>query len=239
MRDLYKDVIGIVGGMGSFATSDFFRRLIEAFPAEKEWDRPRIVIDNNCAMPSRVRAIIYKEERPKLVSLLTESVINLNNMGCTKIILACNTSHVFLDEIYEEYEKRTGKRDCNILNMIEVITESLQSKGVKKVALMATEGTIDSQIYNKYLSKYRIEIIPPKNEDYIEYRYLIECVKQNKISDEALKRFISCASNLGSEDVILGCTEFPVYLRYINEVPNINLHDPLHYLILKLKKEMV
>ena len=55
--------------MGSFATCDLFRRLIEAFPAEKEWDRPRIVIDNNCTMPSWVRAIIYKEERPKLVEL--------------------------------------------------------------------------------------------------------------------------------------------------------------------------
>ena len=54
-------VVGILGGMGSYATVDFFRRLIEAFPAEKEWDRPRVIIDNNCTMPSRVRAILYHE----------------------------------------------------------------------------------------------------------------------------------------------------------------------------------
>ena len=28
-------VIGIIGGMGSYATIDFFRRLVDAFPAEK------------------------------------------------------------------------------------------------------------------------------------------------------------------------------------------------------------
>ena len=50
-------------------------------------------------MPSRVRAIIYKEERPKLVELLTESVINLRNMGCTKIILAITHPYVFLGDI--------------------------------------------------------------------------------------------------------------------------------------------
>ena len=42
----YTETIGIVGGMGSYATLDFFRRILDAFPAEKEWDRPRIVIDN-------------------------------------------------------------------------------------------------------------------------------------------------------------------------------------------------
>lgn len=39
-------IIGLVGGMGSIATVDYFRRLIDAFPAQKEWDRPRIIIDN-------------------------------------------------------------------------------------------------------------------------------------------------------------------------------------------------
>ena len=37
----YTETIGIVGGMGSYATLDFFRRILDAFPAEKEWDRPR------------------------------------------------------------------------------------------------------------------------------------------------------------------------------------------------------
>lgn len=54
-------VIGIIGGMGSYATIDFFRRLVDAFPAEKEWERPRIIVDNYCTMPSRVRAILYNE----------------------------------------------------------------------------------------------------------------------------------------------------------------------------------
>lgn len=236
---LYKDVIGVVGGMGSYATCDFFRRLIDAFPAEKEWDRPRIIIDNNCTMPSRVRAIIYKEERPRLVSLLTESVINLRKTGCTKIVLVCNTSHVFLDEIYGEYEKRTGSRDCNIINMIEICAEELHKQKITKVALMATEGTIDSGIYNKYLSKYDIEICPPNAKQYTDYRYLIECVKQNAIDDKATEEFLRCASESGSKDVILGCTEFPVYLRYIQKTEGISFIDPLQYLIEKLKKELV
>ena len=59
-------VVGIVGGMGSYATVDFFKRLVDAFPVEKEWDRPRIIIDNKCTMPSRVRALLYGEKREEL-----------------------------------------------------------------------------------------------------------------------------------------------------------------------------
>ena len=50
-------------------------------------------------MPSRVRAILYNENREKLVSDLSSSVSHLLDAGCTHIILACNTSHVFLPDI--------------------------------------------------------------------------------------------------------------------------------------------
>ena len=82
------NALGIVGGMGSYATVDFFRRVIDAFPAEKEWERPRILIDNYCTMPSRVRAILYNERRNELVDDLSSSVKNLLRSGAERIIFA-------------------------------------------------------------------------------------------------------------------------------------------------------
>ena len=54
-------VIGVLGGMGTYATINLFNQYAEMFPAEKEWERPRIIIDNRCTMPSRVRAYLYDE----------------------------------------------------------------------------------------------------------------------------------------------------------------------------------
>lgn len=93
---MYKDVIGVLGGMGSYATLHFFQELLDAFPAEKEWDRPRIIIDNRCTMPSRVLAVLEGIKYDQLVSELCDSVASLLHAGATKIILACNTSHCFL-----------------------------------------------------------------------------------------------------------------------------------------------
>ena len=67
-------VIGIVGGMGSYATVKFFERIVDSFPVEREWERPRIVIDNKCTMPSRVRSILYDENTDLLINELSDSV---------------------------------------------------------------------------------------------------------------------------------------------------------------------
>ena len=39
-------VIGVLGGMGTYATINLFKEYARIFEAEKEWDRPRIIIDN-------------------------------------------------------------------------------------------------------------------------------------------------------------------------------------------------
>ena len=64
--------IGVLGGMGTYATIHLFQQYAEIFEAEKEWDRPRMIIDNRCTMPSRVRAFLYNENVDKLVDEMVE-----------------------------------------------------------------------------------------------------------------------------------------------------------------------
>ena len=95
-------VIGVLGGMGTYATIHLFQQYAEVFEAEKEWDRPRMIIDNRCTMPSRVRAFLYNENVEQLVDEMADSMQRLKDAGCTRILLACNTSHLFLPKIYEK-----------------------------------------------------------------------------------------------------------------------------------------
>ena len=106
-------VIGVVGGMGSYATVDFFRRLVDAFPAEKDWERPRIVIDNYTTIPSRVRAVLYHEREEELMDCLYSSIRNLIDIGANKIIVSCNTAHIFLPRVLERLPE--GKDRISLL----------------------------------------------------------------------------------------------------------------------------
>ena len=78
MKDL---IIGVLGGMGTYATINLFKQYAEVFPAEKEWERPRIIIDNRCTMPSRVRAFLYHENVDELVDEMAASSDGLVKWG--------------------------------------------------------------------------------------------------------------------------------------------------------------
>lgn len=222
---MYQDVIGVLGGMGSFATLHFFEALLKAFPAQKEWDRPRILIDNRCTMPSRVRAVLEGYQYDRLVAELTDSVSSLLKAGATKIILACNTSHCFLPDIYRNVPEAEGK----IVSIIDACCERIAVAGEREVSLIASEGTIQSGVFAKGLAPYGIQVRSPENEQYLMQRELIEAVKQNQITDETIGRFIALVKSFSGEALILGCTEFPVLfsLAPVGAFDGIRIYNPL------------
>lgn len=231
---MYQDVIGVLGGMGSFATAHFFEALLRAFPASKEWDRPRIIIDNRCTMPSRVRAVLEGFQYERLVDELTDSVSSLLHAGATKIVLACNTSHCFLPDIYRNLPEARGK----IVSIIDECCQHIASAGEREVSLIASEGTIQSGVFAKGLAPYGIRVRTPENEQYLAQRELIEAVKQDCISSGTIQRFIDLVKSFSGDALILGCTEFPVLF---SEVPEgsfcgIRFYDPLQCAIESLQK---
>lgn len=232
---MYNDVIGVVGGMGSYATLYFFEVLLKAFPAQKEWDRPRIIIDNRCTMPSRVLAVLEGIKYDQLVAELTDSVQSLLQSGATKIILACNTSHCFLNDIYKNVPDAEGK----IVSIIESCCDEIVSAGEKEVSLIASEGTIQSGVFVDGLKTYGITVCSPENEQYLMQRELIEAVKQDCITDEIVHKFIELVKSFSGDALILGCTEFPVLFSKVPEgvFADIRIYDPLLCAIKVLQRE--
>lgn len=225
-------VIGVLGGMGTYATINLFNEYANVFKAVKEWDRPRIIIDNRCTMPSRVRAYLYNEKVDELVNEMSESMDYLTKAGATKVILACMTSHLFLPKIYEKVPALKGK----VLNLIENSAKVINGDNIKEVYLLGSEGTIDSKIFQNELAKYGITCNVPTEDDYVILRDVIEAVKQNNYTEETKEKFLSLVNR--SKYVILGCTELPIlYNRYIDGIKVEKAYDPLKLALEELKKE--
>lgn len=225
-------VLGILGGMGTYATIHLFKQYAECFSAEKEWDRPRIIIDNRCTMPSRVRAYIYNEKVDLLIEEMTDSIRGLLNCGATRIILDCNTSHLFLPEILRKYPSFSDK----IVDVIKTCSYVVSNAGIKKIYLLASEGTIESGIYQKELGEYGIECVFPVSHEYESIRKCIEAVKQNRYEKETEDLFIDMINRYDS--CILGCTELPVlYERYRKKVLCRNIFDPIQLTLQKIRGE--
>lgn len=226
--------IGVLGGMGTYATIHLFKQYAEIFPAEKEWDRPRIVIDNRCTMPSRVRAFLYNENVDQLVAEMADSMQYLTDVGCNRIILACNTSHLFLPQIYQKVPEIEGK----VVNIIHTCVEKIGEDDIRQVYLLGSEGTIESGIYQNALEKRGIECVVPERSEYGLLRECIEAVKQNKYTDVVEENFLKLLE--GHNNCILGCTELPImYEKYREHISSRNIYDPLLLGLKKIRSEYV
>ena len=228
-------VVGVLGGMGTYATVNMFKKFADVFEAEKEWDRPRIIIDNRCTMPSRVLAFMEGKDKDLLITQMEESLTYLQNGGANRIILACNTSHLFLKDVYVI----NPTLESNIVSIIDACVKTVAAKKeIRSVNLLASEGTIESRVYQEAFDKLGIDCIAPLRQDYKTLRYCIEAVKQNKYSESVKEAFISLFNKEGV--YILGCTELPIlYDRYSESLEGVEVIDPLESALRKIHNEFI
>ena len=226
--------IGVLGGMGTYATIHLFRQYAKIFPAEKEWERPRIIIDNRCTMPSRVRAALYMEKREQLISEMSDSVRNLIKSGCNRIILGCNTAHLFLPDIC----RQVPEAERRLINIIEVCADGLAENKLTEVYLLASEGTIDSGIYQEACMMRGIRCEAPGKEEYTRLRDCIEAVKRDQYN-AAVRIMFSELVHKGRA-CVLGCTELPIlYERYKDLCSDVPVYDPIHMTLARIHREYI
>jgi len=195
---MYKK-LGILGGMGPLATYTLYKNIIDCTPVEKDQDYINMAVLNASYIPDRTAGILHGGESP--LPYLLEELKNLEKIGCDLIAIPCNTSHYFYDELQNACKVK-------ILNMIELTAEKLEKINAAKIFLMATEGTIKTGVYQKYIDKKNIEIIPPAGEEIKEMMRVIYEVKAGKNPDVSkLYEIIEKYQKLGCEKIILGCTE--------------------------------
>ena len=128
---------------------------------------------------------------------------------------------MFLDEV-RAIVPEEGR--C-IVDMIELLASSADSRGVKRAFLLASEGTIASGIYQDRFGGHGIEVAPASEAMQSELREFIETVKQNKVDAAAKKRFTEFVQGLSENNVILGCTELPLLVD--GGIEDVELYDPM------------
>lgn len=198
-----KNFFGILGGMGTLATTNFLVEMNKRYFPENDQDYFNYILMNHADIPDRTEYIL-DPTKPNPVECVIEDVHMLNQLKPEFIIMPCNTIHYFFDDIQKE-------TDIPILNMIDLTVEYISEhyKSVRKVGLFATEGTLQSGIYeNALLEKGYHAVLPERVlQDKINkliYYYIKE--RSNlffPLYYEILKDFQTC----GADIVLLGCTE--------------------------------
>lgn len=207
-------MLGIIGGMGPMASAVFYDMISSKTDASCDQENLDLILLSHAGMPDRTRAILSKDEAQieEVRSKLLADAIFLQNAGCTAIAVTCNTAHYFVNMIEDEL-------DIPFIHLIRETTEAVASKfGAKKVAVLATDGTIKTRLYQDELSKRGVIAFTPKAEvQALVMHEIYECIKSGKPADEEMwKKIEEYVKEEGCEAAVLACTELSVVRKELS-----------------------
>ena len=215
-------MIGIVGGIGSYAGIDLIRKI---------YDLTDVITDQE-HLPVSMLSIPHKVvDRSKFLvgetdinpGLAISEIINtLISNGSSVIGVPCNTAHA---EPIFNLIKASIPESCKLLHLVEEVGLylSIQHPEIKKVGVLGTTGTISTKVYPDVLAKYNIEVIQPSEDiqnifvhpSIYDINYGIKAFS-NPVklkAKENLLKAVTYLSNKGAKAIILGCTEIPLAIQ--------------------------
>jgi aspartate racemase len=202
-------VIGILGGLGPEATLRLFQKILEHTPASKDQDHLRILIDNNPKIPERLPAILGTGSDP--IPMMVASGQALERAGADFIIIPCVSAHYFLSAL----RRKISLPIISMLDEAAVRVKTFKPE-IKKIGLLAAEGTMKVGLFQERLMQEGMETIIPAGRDRLEMQaniFKIKDTKRRHDRNEIAARFQKIAGKMaerGAQAILIGCTEISI-----------------------------
>ena len=131
----------------------------------------------------------------------------LQNCGAQAVVIACNTASVYADALRSEFNIPIYDVITPTCKRVTKITAS------KRVALLATNATVASRVYQRYLNQNNIAVVSFPCSEFVPF------VEGNKVNtadcDAVIHKALVNLPRCNVDTVILGCTHFPLLHKKI------------------------
>lgn len=194
-------VLGILGGLGPMSGVYFCEMLTSHTRASRDSEHINFLLSSRADTPDRSSFILGTSPHDPTPSMINEAR-RLESAGADIIAIPCNTAHYF-------YESICNSVNIPIINIIDETAAFCLHEGLKKVGVLATEGTIASGAYSRIFKTRGIEIEPLlQSEQALITKIIFDEIKKGlpPSTDELVSLGYTLAKR-GCERLILGCTE--------------------------------
>ncbi|MGQ7873137.1 aspartate/glutamate racemase family protein [Bacillus sp. 1A] len=195
-------MIGILAGMGPKSTGPFVDTVVAEcqtiYGAKHDIDFPHMMI-YSCPTPFYMDRPIDHEAMKKAI---IEGAQKLESTGVEFIAMPCNTAHLYFEELQQSLS-------IPILNIVDETLKAIPETA-KRVALLATEATIQAGIYQDGITKRNIEYIHHEKWQTM-INQIITCIKSGEI-EAAQELWSALVLQLKDEvdTTIIACTDLNV-----------------------------
>ena len=202
--------IGIVGGLGPESTIEYYKGIIDAFRQRQEgFTSPEIIIYS--ADVAKLLEMVESKEWDNLVDWLADRVNALHNAGAEFAAIGSNTPHIVFNEV-------KSRSPIPMLSIVEETLLKANGLGLKKLGLMGTMFTMQSDFFQKaFFEKGMLVVVPKEESQQIIHNRLFTEIELGIIKDSTREELLYIVKQLVDEDsidaLILGCTELHLILN--------------------------
>jgi aspartate racemase len=159
---------------------------------------------------NKLMKLVDNKDWDTLVEWLVNGIEVLHKGGADFAFISANTPHIVFDRVNK-------LSPIPLISIVEATSEYIKSQGIKKVGLLGTKFTMESNFFQEVCKKNSIQIFMPNEveRNYIHKKLMTEIELGNFTNEtrtgllDIIKRMISDNS---IEGIILGCTELPLIL---------------------------
>jgi aspartate racemase len=200
--------IGLVGGIGPESTLDYYRLIIRAFQERKSADYPEILVYS--ANLTELLKLMEEKRWDALTEWLLHKIEALRKAGAEFAAIGSNSPHVVFDAV-------KSRSPLPLVSIVAAACDRAQALGVKRLGLMGTAFTMQSDFFQKpFLAKAMSVVVPEPDDQKLIHRRLFTEIELGIIKDSTRQELLAVAKRMldrhGIEALILGCTELPLIL---------------------------
>ena len=197
-------MIGILGGMGTQAGLDFCNKLAKLNRGKLDQKYPMFILYNKSNIPERPKNL---KKYNNVLNALVDGCKMLQRNKCKFIVMPCNTAHFWYDDVQK-------KMNIPILSIPKEVYKNTKKSTSKnsKIGLLATEATLNNNIYHKFFLNDYALISPNKNLQKNSVNKAITLVKKGRVkeAEKILRPAVNQLIKKKCKKIILGCTELPI-----------------------------
>lgn len=196
-----KKKLGVIGGLGPMATAYFMELLTRMSDAKTDQEHMEVLIYSKPSIPDRTRYILGESAESPLPDMVSAGE-KLREAGADLLAVPCVTAHYFHGMLQDAL-------GIPVVNGLVETAIYLQAEKKTCVGIMATDGTIHSNLLQDVLSGYGIQSVVPGEMSQKKVMSMVyEEIKAGNDAD--MRKFEQVSGELfakGAQAILLACTE--------------------------------
>lgn len=212
--------IGILGGMSSAATGEYYKLINEKVKEIRGgYEIAELMI---CSVNfGNIERYVRTKDWDGAGKYLAEKAKNVENAGASCLFLATNTMHRVREDI-------KAAISIAFIDIFETVSKEIKQQGKSRVGILGTYAVMTDDFYVDAYREFGVELIAPDEAPKRKLDRIIFEEMTNHIFTESSKQYfktvIQQLAEKGAEGVILGCTEIKMLIHQ-SDVPDIPLFD--------------